>query len=98
MRYLSADAQTQCRLVRCLIPSQDVPHSAVLEALGSMGQLAPSLKQLLFKWMVLVYDLIDNKAPLGYLYDIILHYIQYDSLRPIVCQLLCYMTSRRDGE
>lgn len=94
----SADTQTQCRLVRCLIPSQDVPHSIVLQVLGSMGQLPPSLKQILFKWIVLVYDIIDNKAPIGCVYDVILHYIQYDSLRPIVCQLLCYITSRKDGE
>lgn len=63
-----------------------------------MNQLPPSLKQLLFKWIVLVYDIIDNKTVLGYIYDVILHYIQYDSLRPIVCQLLCYITSRKDGE
>ena len=87
-----------CRLVRCLIPSHDVPHSAVLHALGSMGQLPPSLKQLLFKWIVLVYDIIDNKAPLHKVYDVIFHHIQYDSLRPIVCQLLCYLTSREDGK
>ena len=74
-----------------------MPHSAVLDALGSMNQLSTSLRKLLFKWIVLVYDLIDDKAPLGYVYDVIFHYVQYDSLRPIVCQLLCYITTRKDG-
>ena len=63
-----------------------------------MGQLPPSLRQLLFKWLVLVYDIVDNKAPLHQVYDVILRYVQYDDLRQTVCQLLCYLTTREDGK
>ena len=93
-----SDAMTCCKLVRCLVPSREVPHSVVLRALCSMGPLPVSLRLVLFKWIVLVYDVIDNTAPLRKVYDVIIHYIQYDGLRQIVCQLLCYITTRDDGE
>lgn len=98
VRSTPSDASTRIRLVRCLVPRGDVPHSAVLNALGSMGHLPISLRLLLFRWIVLVYDIIDDKAPLHHVYDVIFHYIQYDGLRQIVCQLLCYITTREDGE
>ena len=63
-----------------------------------MGRLPSSLRELLFKWVIIIYDIIDNKAPLRHVYDVILHYIQYDSLRQVVCQLLCYLTTREEGE
>ena len=95
---ICTDTRLRCRLARCLIPSQEVPVSTVIHALGCMGRLPSSLRELLFKWMIIVYDIIDNKAPLRHVYDVILHYIQYDSLRQTVCQLLCYLTTRADGE
>lgn len=64
-----------------------------------MGGQPLSLKKLLFQWIVLVYDIIEGRGTtLHALYDVILYYVQYDELRSIVCQLLCYLTRREDGE
>lgn len=63
-----------------------------------MGGLPLSLMKLLFQWIVLVYDIIEGQGnTLHALYDVIMHYTQYDELRSIVCQLLCYLTRREDG-
>ena len=93
-----ADAPFRCRVVRCLIPKSTVPCSAVLSLLGSLNVLPLSLQQLVFKWIILVYDLIDDRDILHTVYDGLFYYLQYDALRPLVCQLLCYLTSRQDGE
>lgn len=85
-------------IVRCLIPKTTVPVSALLHCLGSMHALPSSFQLILFRWMVLVYDLVDNMADFLATYDIIFRYLQYDSLRPTVSQLLCYMTTREHGK
>ena len=90
---------SRCQVLRKLIPQTTVPMSTILTALGAMSSQPLPLEKLLFQWIVLVYDLISDRGQtLHALYDVILYYIQYDELRSIVCQLLCYLTRREDGE
>lgn len=85
------------RVIRCLIPRSTVPHSAVLKALGCMTSLPSSpLQQLLFRWIVLTFDLVDDRGPLHAVYTAVFYFLQMDDLRPTVCQLLCYLTRRED--
>lgn len=69
-----------------------------MRALCSMRMLPLSLQLLLFRWMVLVFDVVDDPKRFLSLYDIIFQYLGYDELRPSVCQLLCYMTKRKHGK
>eukprot|EP00731_Ephydatia_muelleri_P030141 Em0021g664a len=88
--------QTRARVVSCLVPRTRVPYLAVLKALGCMGTLEPFLQQLLFKWMVDVYYLIDSHAPVHAVYNAVFLYIHDEHLRPVVCQFLCYLTRKSD--
>ena len=89
--------QDRLSLVRCLIPRTTVPMSAVFQCLGSMHVQPGSLQRALFRWLVLVFDLLEDGRSLTATYDLIFHFLQYDSLRPAVAQLLCYMTTREHG-
>lgn len=88
---------TQSRVLRCLIPRTTVPLFVIFRALSSMRMLSNALRTVLFRWMVLVYDLVDRKDQLRVIYDGVLQYLGYDDLRASACQLLCYMTTRSHG-
>ena len=68
------------RAVRCLIPRSSVPCSAALRLLGGMKRFSLSLQHLVLRWIVLVFDTIDDATPLHAVYSIIMYYIQVDDL------------------
>ena len=68
------------RVVRSLIPRTSVPSSAVLQLLGSQKGQTLSLQLLIIRWIVLIYDIIDNKADVHAIYGIIFYYLQNDEL------------------
>jgi centromere protein I len=84
------------RAVRCLIPRDSVPCASVLRLLGSLKGHTLSLQLLIIRWIILVYDIIDDRSSLQEIYGVLFYYLQFDDLRPVVCQLLCYMTRRCD--
>jgi centromere protein I len=88
--------QSAQKLIRCLIPQEHVEQEAAVKVLSCLGvpNIAASVKALLLKWTVLVFDLLDGDHLLSCLYDVLFHFLDYDSLRPTVCQLLCYITRR----
>lgn len=90
-------AARRALVLRSLIPSTTVPIKAFFMALGGMRTQPPALRPLLFKWMVLVYDLVDHVSHLSVLYHMIFQYLSYDELRPWASQLLCYMTKKKHG-
>ena len=71
---------SRCRAVRCLIPMTSVPHSAVLRGLGCLGSVPLSLQQLLLRWLILVFDYLDDRGPLQTLYNVFFYYLQFDEL------------------
>lgn len=88
---------TRTKVLRCLIPRTTVPPVVFIRALSRMRSQQHSLRQLLFKWMVLTFDLVERKESLRAMYDVIFQYLGYDELRGPACQLLCYMTTRNHG-
>lgn len=89
---------TRIRVLRCLVPRTTVPVVVLFCALGSMRTQSLPLKLLLFRWMVLIIDLVEQRDRLQAMYDVIFQYLGYDELRAPVCQLLCYMTTRNHGK
>lgn len=67
----------------------------MLKVLGGLHQLPIAVQQLLLRWLVLAFDLIDDLAPLRAVYDAVLYLLHFDELRPTVSQLLCLLTDRR---
>ena len=75
---------SRSRVVRCLIPRSTISCSSALRALSGLKGLPISLQHLLFRWIVLVFDVIDDTAPLHAVYNIIMHYIQMDDLVSLI--------------
>ena len=81
----SLDASLLDRLLRDLYPAQGVPDIVVVKVVGSLGQGAlkplPSLQAGLLKWLILVYDVIDNPNILSSLYGTLFNLLDTISLR-----------------
>ncbi|XP_065886985.1 centromere protein I-like isoform X2 [Dysidea avara] len=91
-------AWLNARIVRSLIPTTNVPSSAALKAICyiGLGRIPMNTKVLLLKWVILVYHFIDNLTPLQSLYGAIINHVTVDDLRPLICQLLYYLTRQED--
>lgn len=68
------------RVVRSLIPRTSVPCSAVLRLLGSLKGQTLQLQLLIIRWVILVYDVIDNKTDLRAIYGVLFYFLQVDEL------------------
>ena len=71
-----------------------MPFKVVLRLLAALRSLPLSVQQLLLRWIVLTFDLVNDIAPLRAVYDVVFYHLQVDELRSVVCQLLCYLTAR----
>jgi len=63
-----------------------------------MPALPTSLQQAVVQWLILVLDLLEDKRSFLATYDLVFHLLRFDSVRPIVAQLLCYITSKEHGK
>ncbi|XP_062521667.1 centromere protein I-like [Corticium candelabrum] len=88
--------QASVKLIRCLIPREHVEQEAVLKVISSLSvpTIPTSVKIMLLKWTILVFELLDGEDLVGSLYDVLFYFLDSDSLRPFVCQLLCFLTKR----
>ncbi|KAK3094473.1 hypothetical protein FSP39_002205 [Pinctada imbricata] len=86
------------RLIRCLIPASTVPQSAIVQTISHMCTNVPStnIQSLLVRWILLVYDYIDNKEKIHKLYGFIFYFIDNQVLLPHVCHLLYLLTRKED--
>lgn len=90
------------KFVKCLIPSSKVPQSVVVRVLSWISTRiftnpGPSnLHSILLRWILLIYDHIDNLDQLHSLYDIIFLFINSCLLMPHVCHLLYMLTRKQD--
>ncbi|KAF9317405.1 hypothetical protein BG003_000791 [Podila horticola] len=91
------DEITTRKLVKLLLPRQRVPENCAIRILGSLGKhLGFSIQAALLRWIILVYDLFDSRSRLQRLYGVVFHYLSYETLRPLLCHILYYMTRRED--
>nr|XP_006811369.1 PREDICTED: centromere protein I-like [Saccoglossus kowalevskii] len=86
------------RLIRSLIPAAHVPHNAVVFAVSSLSakNISDNMKCLFVRWMVLIYEYVDNKDTLHSLYGILFLFLDSDILCVHICRLLYLMTQRGD--
>ena len=77
---MCVDATLLSRGVRSLIPKISVPCAAVLRLLGSLKGHTLSLQLLIIRWIILVYDIIDNRTNLHAIYGTLFYYLQSDEL------------------
>ena len=77
---VDADSVLLTRAVRCLIPRDSIPCASVLRLLGSLKGQTLSLQLLIIRWIILVYDIIDNHSGLHGIYGLLFYYLQFDDL------------------
>ena len=56
----------------------------------------PQTRQTVLTWMVLVFEQLDSLNELHALYAIFFHYMDYETLRPLLCNLIHRLTRRCD--
>ncbi|KAJ8303826.1 hypothetical protein KUTeg_018619 [Tegillarca granosa] len=86
------------KLIRVLIPSTYVPVGAVVKAISHMCTNKPSsaIQSLILRWILLVYDYIDDKEKIHKLYGLIFYFLENQVLMPHVCHLLFLLTRKED--
>lgn len=87
-----------CRLIKCLIPRQLVPSSAVVIAVSRIctNKLSISIKSWLIRWILIIFNLIDDLKDVHSLYGIFFLFLESDILCPHVCLLLYYLTRKEN--
>ncbi|CAH1780715.1 unnamed protein product [Owenia fusiformis] len=94
-------AETVCmRVLKSLIPKEDVSAFTVIKAVSWINCLhkGPPLTRKVFiiRWLLLVYDLVDNQDQVHLLYNMLFPMIEYVPLCPFLCHLLYKMTREDD--
>ena len=64
-----------------MIPRNSVPSEVVVQLLGAFGNFSHNMRQSILKWIILVFDLIDQKEILHKMYAVFFHYLAYETLR-----------------
>lgn len=73
------------KLIRNLYPVDKVPDSAVIKVVGSLGHggAKPSYtsQAALLKWLIMVYDVLENQRVLSRLYNVLFNLLDTIALR-----------------
>eukprot|EP00742_Colponemidia_sp_Colp-10_P012414 GILJ01013943.1.p1 GENE.GILJ01013943.1~~GILJ01013943.1.p1 ORF type:complete len:748 (+),score=102.95 GILJ01013943.1:172-2244(+) len=84
------------RLIKCLIPRRYISDHVVVTLLGRWHTIPLPSRLTWLKWLLCVYDFVEHKAQLHKLYSVFFHMLEYETLRPLVCQMLYRLTRRQD--
>lgn len=81
-----------------MVPQDTVAESAVLLAIGRLNSptFVRAAQVLFLKWLVLAFPMLDSTATLRGMYGVLFLFIDYETLRPHLCQLLYMLTRRVD--
>ncbi|KAF7875194.1 hypothetical protein EAF04_002366 [Stromatinia cepivora] len=86
-------------LIKYLYPTSKVPDSIVIKVVGSLGhgKAKPSYasQAALLKWIVLVYDVLENQKILSQLYAVLFNLLDTIALRSQLCHVLSLITRRK---
>ncbi|KAM9377268.1 centromere protein I [Pholidichthys leucotaenia] len=86
------------RILKCLIPASVVPQEAVVRAVVwlGIGKMPVSTQVLFIKWVLTVFDMINEKDHLRAVYGFIFNFITDEDLCPFICHLL-YLLTRKEN-
>lgn len=80
------------KLLSCLTPNQTVPIQCVALLLSQFVHMHQTTRLVLFKWLVLIADLVTPSSALSALYAPLFRYLSFATLRPFVCNILYRLT------
>ena len=93
------EQSSQNALLRSLYPSQKISDGLVRTIISSLGagkrKASTSTQQGLLKWLVMVYDLIENPAVFSRLYSVLFNLLNVFYLRTQLSHLLIKITQRK---
>ena len=90
------DQSSQNALLKYLYPSEKVPSHSVYQIVASLGpgksKASTKTQQGLLRWLIVVYDLLENRAALPRLYSVLFNLLDVLYLRAYICHLLVKIT------
>ncbi|KAM5486895.1 hypothetical protein McanCB56680_001303 [Microsporum canis] len=93
------DQSTVTSIVKNLYPAERVPSKIVARVICSLGATkskpSPATQNLLLRWLLLVYDSLEDQAHLGKFYSILFDNLDMISLRRPICHILSLITRRK---
>jgi centromere protein I len=93
------DQGTVTALVKNLYPRERVASKHVTQVVCCLGpsksKPSPATQALLVRWLILAYDLLEDKTHLGKLYAVLFNHLDMISLRKPLCHLLTLITRRK---
>lgn len=95
----SLDQGTVTSLVKNLYPQERVDSKYVTQVVCCLGpsksKPTPATQALLVRWLILAYDLLEDRTHLGKLYAVLFNHLDMISLRKPLCHLLSLITRRK---
>ncbi|KZF21343.1 Mis6 domain protein [Xylona heveae TC161] len=93
------DQASIARIIKSLYPMENIPAHIIIKVVGCLGQgrNKPSLptQALLLRWLILVYETLDQPSVLSRLYGVLFGFLDMLSLRAPLCHILSIITRRK---
>ncbi|XP_032994155.1 LOW QUALITY PROTEIN: centromere protein I, partial [Lacerta agilis] len=82
------------RLLKNLIPISVITEDSVISAVSWLCacKCSSDIQVLILKWLIVMYDFIDQKENINAVYGFFFNFLQYDKLLPFACHVLCLLT------
>jgi centromere protein I len=95
----SLDQGTVTSLVKNLYPQERIASKNVTQIICCLGpsknKPSPATQALLLRWLILSYDLFEDRSHLAKLYAVLFNHLDMISLRKPLCHLLSIITRRK---
>ncbi|KAI9375871.1 Mis6-domain-containing protein [Aspergillus egyptiacus] len=93
------DQGTITTLIKNLYPSERIASKLITQVVCCLGPTknkpSPATQALLLRWLILVYDFLDDRSHLSKLYAVLFNHLDMISLRKPLCHLLSFITRRK---
>lgn len=93
------DQGTITTLIKNLYPAERVPSKLVTQLVCCLGPTknkpSPATQVQLLRWLILVYDFLEDRTHLSKLYAVLFNYLDMLSLRKPLCHILSFITRRK---
>ncbi|KAL4976494.1 Mis6-domain-containing protein [Aspergillus desertorum] len=93
------DQGTITTLVKNLYPSERIASKLITQVVCCLGPTknkpSPATQALLLRWLILVYDVLDDRPHLSKLYTVLFSHLDMISLRKPLCHILSFITRRK---
>ncbi|XP_053230860.1 centromere protein I, partial [Podarcis raffonei] len=82
------------RLLKNLIPISVITEDSVISAVSWLcaRKCSNDIQVLVLKWLIVMFDFIDQKENINALYGFFFSFLRYDKLLPFACHVLCLLT------